>query len=308
MTAVAGEAREQQLAWEARQRPRAAVAAIVSGVLTIVGYLWWGLTLRDAPRGGFLESLERAGSTPLGDQQSLLIPRFEFLSDRAFGLIGSSVVRGLALLALGWAVTFLAIATRARRREFIKAAVYVVIVGSVLSALALVLVSVGSTLAINNFLDGERTVDEASNLSGGSLLATGDLLSYIGPFIVGAGLLLVSLNAMRAGLLTRFLGILGVVSGVLAVLPQLMPVPVIQAFWIVAVGLMLLGAGRAGLPPAWRTGEAEPWPSAAEAAKRRRETENRKQGIEPAPAQGPTPTPAAKPHPASKKRKRKRRD
>ena len=43
---------------------------------------------------------------------------------------------------------------------------------------------------------------------------------------------------MRVGLLTRFLGILGMISGVVAVFPQLMPVPLVQAFWLLALGLM----------------------------------------------------------------------
>ncbi len=123
-------------------------------------------------------------------------------------------------------------------------------------------------------------------------------------------MLLVSLNAMRAGLLTRFLGILGVVSGVVLVFPQLIPLPLIQSFWLIALGLMLLGRSRTPLPPAWRTGSAEPWPSAKEAAARRREAEERRQGIvrEPEPEPEPKPAPAAaKPHPSSKKRKRKRR-
>jgi hypothetical protein len=93
------------------------------------------------------------------------------------------------------------------------------------------------------------------------------------------------------------------VAGVVSVFPQLMPVPLVQAFWLVALGLMLIG--RISMPPAWRTGKAEPWPSAREAAERRREAEQRRQGIEPE----PKPKPAAKPqHPSSKKRKRKRRD
>ena len=59
MAAVTDDAREQQLAWEARQRPRAGIAAIVAAVLTLAGYMWSGLALRDAPRAGFLESLGR---------------------------------------------------------------------------------------------------------------------------------------------------------------------------------------------------------------------------------------------------------
>ena len=313
MTAVAGNAREDQLAWEAHQRPRAGVAAIAAAVLTIVGYLWWGVTLRDAPRASFLESLANLQADgPIGERPSVQTEGFQFFVDGTLGQIGSGLMRGAAMLALAWAVTFLAAATRARRPQFSRIAVYITLVGGVLLALSYVIMPTERVLAFNDFLDGPRTVDAARDL-GGSLFMTGQLLGFIGLFTLAAGLLLVSLNAMRVGLLTRFLGILGVVSGVLGVLPQLMPLPIVQSFWLFAMGLMFLEIGRVTLPPAWRTGKAEPWPSGQEAAARRREAEERKQGIrrdEPKPqAERPAqPVPAARPHPSSKKRKRKRRD
>ena len=210
-------------------------------------------------------------------------------------------------------VTFLAAATRARRAEFPRIAVYVALVGGVLLALGTIVQPIDRTIAFNSFLDSGRTVDDARSI-GISIAVTAELLRYVGQFLLAAGLLLVSLNAMRAGLLTRFLGILGVISGVLFVFPQLMPLPVVQAFWLVMLGLVLLGVGRTPLPAAWRTGQAEPWPSAQEGAARRRAAEERKQGIvhepepEPEPEPKPKPVPAARPHPSSKKRKRKRRD
>jgi hypothetical protein len=95
-----------------------------------------------------------------------------------------------------------------------------------------------------------------------------------------------------------------VISAVLMILP-LMPLPLVQSFWILAVGTMLLGRN---LPSAWRTGKAEPWPTAMEGAQRRRVAEDRKQGIvrDPEPPE-PERVPAGRPHPSSKKRKRKRR-
>lgn len=309
MAAVAGDAREQQLAWEARQRPRAAIAAIAAAVLMGIGYLWGGAALRDAPRAGFLESLVNAAADgPIGDQPSLLTRGLQFYVDNAVGIVGSAVVRSLGLLALAWAVTFLAAATRARRQQFARAAVYVTLIGAVLLALSDVIVPIERTITFDHYLDGPKTVDTARDLNG-SVFYTGQLLGFIGRFMLAAGVLLVSLNAMRAGLLTRFVGILGVVAGGLLVLPQLAPVPVILWFWLVATGLILFGSGRVGLLPAWRTGQAEPWPSAQEAAAARREAEERRQGItREKPAPKPRPKPAGRPQPSSKKRKRKRRD
>jgi hypothetical protein len=304
VAAVADDAREQQLAWEARQRPRAGVAAILAGLLALAGPLWRALALRDAPPAGFLESLTQAvQSGPIGREPSVKVAVYEYYEDNAFALIGSGVVDALGLLALAWLVTFLALATRARRPEFIRIAVYITLVGGVLFAISSVLGPLGTVLAVSDFLDGPRTVDDARDIGGSSLLVTASLLRQIGPLAVVAGLFLVSLNAMRVGLLTRFLGILGVIGAVLMILP-LMPLPVVLSFWSIAVGLMLLGVGT--MPPAWRTGKAEPWPTAMEGAQRRRAEEDRKQGIT-RPEPEPQPVPAARPHSASKKRKRKRR-
>ena len=112
-------------------------------------------------------------------------------------------------------------------------------------------------------------------------------------------MLLVSLNAMRAGLLTRFLGILGVVAGVVSVFPQLMPLPLVQSFWLVALGLMLLG--RTAVPPAWRTGNAEPWPSAKDSPSGGGRPRIAVRASSPRPS--PSRAPAAKPHPASSKKR-----
>ena len=301
MTAVAND-REQQLAWEARQRPRAAAAAFLAAVFLMGGFLWWVSLLRDAPQAGYLESLSRLGDGPIGGQQSNQVEAMQYTVDNAFGFIVSGLLRGLAPVLLAYAVTFLAVAIRARRPEFPRVAVYVTIVGAVVYCLGTAGAEIERTIAFNSFLDSARTVDDARDVISSATITVA-LLAYVGQFVTAAGLLLVSLNAMRTGLLTRFLGILGVVAGVVSVFPQLMPVPLVQAFWLVALGLMLIG--RIALPPAWRTGSAEPWPSAREAAERRREAENRRQGIEPEPKAKPVAKP---PHPSSKKRSRKRRN
>ena len=302
MTAVVHD-KEQQLAWEARQRPRAGVAAFVAAAFLLGGFLWWVTLLRDAPQAGFLESLARLGDGPIGEQQSVQVEAIQYTVDNTFGFIVSGLLRGLAPVALAYAVTFIAVATRARRPEFARVAVYMTFVGAVLYFLGTAGAEIERTIAFNSFLDSARTVDDARDVISSATITVA-LLAYVGQFVAAAGLLLVSLNAMRVGLLTRFLGILGVVAGIVSVFPQLMPVPLVQAFWLIALGLMLIG--RTAVPPAWRTGNAEPWPSAKDSAERRRAAEQRRQGIEPEPAPKPKPV-AAKPHPASKKRSRKRR-
>jgi hypothetical protein len=41
------------------------------------------------------------------------------------------------------------------------------------------------------------------------------------------------------------------------------PALLIEVFWLLAVAYLFAGRWQGGDPPAWRTGQAEPWPSAA---------------------------------------------
>jgi uncharacterized membrane protein len=303
---------QEQLAWERRQRVGAGIAGLLAGLLTLGGDLWSQTIFRSVPESGFLESLGRvARPGPVGELESVRTPFFEWYQDHAGPLLASSVVRGLGLLFLGWAVAYLGAATHARRPELPRLVIYATVAGAVLSAISTVLGTVGSATAVSSFLDGPRTVDAAADVAGGSLLITSQILGLIGQLALAGGLIVTSLNAMRAGLLSRFIGILGMIVALLMVIPILPQLPVVQAFWLVTLGLIFLGRAPGGVPPAWRTGKAEPWPSSQELAEARRKQTRARRGGARAPEPEPEPAAVAAPgreHPSSKKRKRKRRD
>jgi hypothetical protein len=298
--ATTGTTPEEQLAWEARQRPRAGIAAIAGGVLALAATIVQTTTLSKAPTAAFLRSLQSAvREGPIGGAASQRTPVLQYYVDHQTPLIASAAAQALGYLAIAWAVTFLAAAVRARRQEFPRFAVYFGLVGAVLQAVAAVLVTAGTLAAFNKFLDGRHTVDAARNIGSGSLLITGQVIQLAGSLALAGGFILTSLNAMRVGLLSRFMGVVGIAVGALVVI-QLGPLaPVIQAFWLLTLGFMLLGFTRAGLPPAWRTGRAEPWPAPPPRAPRG--------GGRVAPA-GPDPSPAPVPRPGEARRKRKRRN
>jgi hypothetical protein len=302
---------EEQLAWEARQRPRAGVAAIAAGILTTLSLLWLRIGLADVPDAPFLNALRRAFEPgAMGSEPSQLTPVFQYYVDRPLVFVGSAFLQAIAMLGLGWAVTFLAVCARARRPELPRYLIYVTLVGAVLVAFAALLNAVGRLIAINDFLDSSRTVDAARDVNSQALLATAFLIGQLAPLALAAGVLLVSLNAMRVGLLTRFLGVLGMISGGLTVFSGFFLFgPFVQAFWLLSLGFIFLNFGRQGAPPAWRTGKAEPWPSQREVAAQRQAARQKEAPPKPAgdadaEAQ---PVPAGRPHPSSKKRKRKRR-
>lgn len=299
----------EQLEWEARYRPRAAMAAIAAALLSLFGGIYSGLTFADVPRASLLEALTRVEQPgAIGGTPSLRVPLYEWYADHVAQFMTAAVISASGALAIGGTLTFLAFATGARRVEFPRVGLYVPIVGSVLMAIALVLVAVGTDATVDDVLEGRRTVDAVNEVRGGSLLTTGQLVEVVGRFTLGAAFLLVSLNAMRAGLLTRFMGVLGIIAGVLLALPVFGgPLPVVQSFWLIALGVLFAGRWPGGEPPAWSTGTAVPWPSSAE-LREARSRGGRAEAPE-APEPQPQPRPSSNgPSPAtSAKKKRKRR-
>ena len=101
---------------------------------------------------------------------------------------------------------------------------------------------------------------------------------------------------MRVGLLTRFMGILGVITGATFVVP-LDQQSILRSFWFAALGFLIAGRWPSALP-AWETGRPQPWPTSQQLREQR-------EGLTPAPA---TPAPEPRlPNPNASKKKRKRR-
>lgn len=282
----------KQLAWERRHRPRAAAAALIAAVSLLVFNVAQQILQRDVPRASGLETLLRAVEP--GDVNrlpSLQAPFFEYLDSKGGILLLIGITGFVGWIGVAWAVGFLAVATRERWPQFRRWLVYVPIVGGVLLGAGVLLSQVGTLQIVSNFLGSNRTVEAASG--GRTGVATfGSLLLQLGSLAAAVGLLLTALNAMRAGLLTKMLGYIGIASGAMLVL---VPLPIVQIFWLASLGFVLLGRWPGGELPAWQSGEAVPWPTPERPPPRQRRA-----AAAPAPAEGPTPTRA--------RRKRKKRN
>jgi hypothetical protein len=291
--AVVAEDPQKQLEWEARQRPRAGIAAVIF-VLSTIGGLIALSAFEDVPNPSGIETLQRAVQPgPVGQLQSLQIPAFEYVVDHQVAILAISFLGLLAPIAGGWAMGFLAVATRARRPELRRWVVYLPIVGGVLTGLAFFLLrGVDAVTNAHRILDGPRTVADATKVTW--LFIFANAIGFFGQLASGGGYVLVSLNAMRAGLLTRVLGILGIATGVFTVLAGQLG-SLLQIMIQAILALLFFRVWMGGIPPAWQTGRAEPWPS-------RQPPQPRRQAPEPAtePA-GPASTAAAR---RSKRKKR----
>jgi hypothetical protein len=258
--AVVAEDPQKQLEWEARQRPRAGIAAIVA-VLAMLGGLIGTVQLgKEVPNPSGIETLQRALKPgPVDRLPSLQIPALQYLVDHSAAWLLLGVLGMLGAIAGGWSMGFLAVATRARRPELRRWVVYLPIIGGVLAGLAFFMREVAQLVHANNVLDGPRTVAEATKISG--LLIFASALGFFGQLATAGGYVLVSLHAMRAGLLTRLLGTLGIGAGIFTILPILPFGPLLQLLLQAALALMFFRLWMGGIPPAWESGRAEPWPS-----------------------------------------------
>jgi hypothetical protein len=299
---------EEHLAWEARQRRGAAIAAILAALFTFVGTVWRFTALSGAPRAGFLGALdETVAEGPVGSAPSQRTETFRFYDDNAINVFLSSLMTALGYLALGWALTYLAAAVRNRRPEFPKALLYLPIVVAVLQALSTIVTTVATASAVSDYLAGPKTVDAAHDIFTGGLTVFAQVLGIPGALGLALALVMISLNAMRVGLLTRFMGVIGMISGALLIIPLGGPLPIVQCFWLIMLAVLFLHRSPGGTPPAWRTGRAEPWPSSADIRAQRQKAAAAARGeSEPEPepvgaSRGPSPAASAA------KRKRKRR-
>src|SRR5690606_12916882 len=135
------------------------------------------------------------------------------------------------------------------------------ILGSVLLAVAAIAVQLNLVDRAGEFLaSGAQTEERADDLIG-DRPALIQSLGLSGGLAIAFATIIISQTAMRVGVLTRFLGVLGIVVGPLFALGLLFPLggDIIRLFWLVAVGLVFAGWWPGGRGPAWESGAAEPW-------------------------------------------------
>jgi hypothetical protein len=303
---------EETLAWEAAQRTRAAIAALLAGVLTLLGNALQSGVYSDLPKVYAVDALRDAAGLPIPSGQGLRTAQIRFLDDKGTELLLTGVLIAVGAVLVAPALGYLFRATRARRPTLPQMALWAVLLGPLLVAIGGLVAQVTLVVQAHQFAGGHDFSSQAARdaLGGGALLA-GQLARQLGILAMALGFVLVALHAMRAGLLTRFMGILGILAGVLFVLPLGSSLPIVQSFWLIALGPLLLGRWPSGVPPAWTSGEAMPWPSQQELREQRQAAGD--DDGEPAAAAESQQDRAGRPAAAlgggsaSKKRKRKRR-
>ena len=330
---------DDPLAREARNGPRAALAAGVAGMCGLTGSIITALLNGRGPssEAGVLtlgDTLSRAAAgspPPPGHAARLLI----YQGNHAFAFTIGGLLIAIAAVAAYPAMAYLYSAARARGRVP-PAALVLTAIGAAGAGVGIAVSQTALTLAAADFVDAaDHTNSAAVDAQNAPLIIAAATLGAIASILLAVGWLLICLNAMRVGLLTRLMGIVGIFAGATIVIRDLDPFGAIRSFWLAALALLILGRMPRGRPPAWSVPEAVPWPSQQE-VREQREALRRERGEPERPARrrgaaarGPddngapkrgakVPAPRApqprredtapgRPHPSSKKRKRKRR-
>jgi hypothetical protein len=224
----------------------------------------------------------------------------------------SAAVSALGILGLVATMTFLFGSARDRRPEMSPAIKIALIAGGVVAGIGGMVFAAVLAVRANQFVHhGTQTYLQADHIRKGPLIPALQTLDIAASFALAIGIVLISLNAMRVGLLTRFMGYFGILVGVAGMLligsP---PAAALEIFWMFALAFLFAGTLPGGQPPAWKTGRAEPWPSSAELRKQREGAARDRRGAKPSREPAPETVgglPPARTRATTPKRKRKRR-
>jgi Domain of unknown function (DUF4386) len=285
---------ETQLEYEGRVRYRQAAIAIAAGVLVMVAAIL-----------GLIGPHAKVNELTLG-----------LITDHKRGALDliAGIVTACCQVAVAATLVFLFRCSKARRPEAPAFLPILAMVGGAVTAICAIVNPIVLHSKVNEFIStGAQTYDEASRLTGGGVLLVLQIGAQLGSLLLAVAVVLTALQAMRVGLLPRPLGYVGIFAGALILFPIIV-VPVVQMGWLLAVGYLFTGRWPSGVPPAWRTGKAEPWPSSSEMRARRAAatpTRSRRGAAAPVPAvDGPAieaESSTEKTRSSTPKRKRKRR-
>jgi len=139
------EADEEALEWERQQGPRAAIAAGVAAVATLVGGIISSSALSDQPHVALATSLQNAGRAGADTRPSLRAPQLDYIHDNAGTLILGGVILAIGYFALIPVLGYLYRAAKARRPELPRAALILALIGPALLGVAAIVFQVALT-------------------------------------------------------------------------------------------------------------------------------------------------------------------
>jgi hypothetical protein len=277
---------EDQLEWEKRLGMPVGIAAGLAAVLVLASFAAQIPLLRDKTKNE-AETLRS-------------------VHDHATGYVLSGIFQMFAVLLVAVVFWYLFRATKYRRERTPAIALILGIAGPVVFAIAGAIGPFVIKHFANEFVSGaNQTNQHAKDLVNGTSASAFSIITPAAGLAFAFAMVMNNVNAMRVGLLSAFAGVIGIIGGVLFVIP-LGPPQILLFFWLVSLAVVILDRWPGGRGPAWASGKAMKWPSAAE---RRglppRQPRGARRAPEPEPEVVDVESDAAAQSRSSRKRKRK---
>ncbi|MBJ7347573.1 MAG: DUF4386 family protein [Thermoleophilaceae bacterium] len=173
--------------------------------------------------------------------------------------IAASALAAIASAAMAPLLIHLALAIKQRIPQMPRIVQTLALIGPLLVALSLPLQEViRAPLAADFAAQADHSLKAANDALKETSFQVVSSIGLAGSIALGFAMVMISIYGMRAGLLTRFMGIIGAIIGFATVVPVLGSAGILQVFWLCAVAVMLLGPAERQ-PPAWAAGKAMPW-------------------------------------------------
>jgi Domain of unknown function (DUF4386) len=233
-----------QLAWEGRLGPPVGIAAGLGAIFVAASFLAQLPLLRDRTKNeaDTLHSVHRHAS----------------------GYLAGGILQLFALLAVAAVLWYLYRAAKHRRQQTPSVALILGIAGPIIFGLAGAIGPFVIRHFANEFAaSANQSNQHAKDLVNGSSAQVFSIITPVSGLAFAFSMVMTNVNAIRAGLLNTFVGIIGVIGGLLFVLP-LGPPQLLLFFWLISVSLVVLDRWPGGRGPAWASGEAQKWPTAME--------------------------------------------
>jgi len=196
------------------------------------------------------------------------------LQDRIGPAALAGITKGLAIVAMISPVIFVIRAAAARGAKIPRLAPGFAVIGGILFALTSTLQPILLVQLAKEFSDHSGlSFDEYKHLFKAPIPTMIGVGVFLGSVCLSFAVVVASLRAMKVGLLTRFIAMVGVVGGLGLLPPEIIgsfvgPGVVLFIFsvstWFLMIAAITSDRWPAGRPPAWNDGEAHPWPTAAE--------------------------------------------
>jgi hypothetical protein len=254
-----------RVAYESARRTRLGVPASAGGVLYLLGAITLSATLKELPAVGLVQGVAPVLAGQVNPAVSPRAAEVRFYDHHAFGLIAGAVLSALAIAALTVVLLFLFDAARFRRPQTSGVARPLIFIGGVGLPVLTLLGEAVQAFAAHKFVTGHdfstKAVEHALTKN-----PAYEILGYITPLAaiaLVAGMVTLMVSTVRVGLQPRWMGIVGGVGAFILLVPQ-QELSLITAFWMVGIGILLMGRFPGGDPPAWPAGAARPWPSQLE--------------------------------------------